>query len=737
MQTVRGRALADGPMAQAQVQFLRADGTVLATVSTDAAGQFQANLPEAAARAVASANGRTFASEHLSEPVMITPLTDLVAGYHGAHPEKSLAEAEAAVKGYLRLPAHHDVRYHLVLDSPRPGFAVRNYLASGIPQADIIQSIDNPTNPKVPNAVFSLDGKKYWEQEGIQLGVAVVTTLLQIEGLPFGALVGWAVNLIEGQFGGTSQFGQLAQAIEALAKEIDQVYLALRDEIDKVGVENQVALTNSAKASIDTQELAFRTILSQGSSLQIQQQLAANVTSADFVQQIDALYLALTGPTGLLHNFAGLYGVSSATYYRNAEQFANMNGVFTLYASYQTRAIRLIVEGYHSLARPNPGLAQAFYDKYCFNLADEATQIPQPLDSDDVVYVRPTGLIFYRKVMPQDTYDDAQNKARVFREAGYTGWRVATRDDLYGLVQPHGADTHKARIDELKGHGFDFSTLNPDFPTWVGIDARSPHERAFNLDNPEDNSNGIMNTWDVNAQPYILVCNASEQPDAVLPALTELVGVKLRAEGNRVLATGTVQGNDGKRDSRGHYGGFQRDLDWTDLCSYATSDSLTLRVQNPPASGNHTTAPNYAPPVPLGAGFLTWYQPGTNVTVTATGRNPFGADMPAHVGTVTLTNTTASTATLQKLLLGPAGLLIDTPTASVPLSVIGFYSDGSSRYLAEGVTFTTSYTAARVRVVQRDNVLLLFDGDATAPDFTVTATAGNVTGTLNVTTAVP
>lgn len=734
-QQVVGRALLDEPIANGTVTFLRADGTPIPTdrpVVTDGSGIFRAQLNgfSGGFRASVTAGNESYASEYEAPPgddemVVITPLTNLVAVHHAAHPGTSLAASEAAVRTWLRLPAEQSVRRHMVTTT-RAGFHVGKYLqaargASNYAQ-QVVASIDgNVTVPRIPNALFAGNLAQFWTQEGTQLGVAVVTTALAFAKVPVGPLIGWVVGIIEGQFGGGgegAEFQALAQEIEEVAQEIFNAFKELSREVQRTSLQNLYESTSKATAEIDAARGSLTALLTAGATATQKDAFAQNVTANEFLAHPGDIYNKLNGSAGLLQRAAVLYGLAATPYYTNSAHYSRVVQFFDRLAAYQTRGTQIIVDGFHSLSLPlATNQAQTYYDNYLYYIASEATQVPQPLDSDEVIYVRSKGLIFYRHVFAPQSYDDAQVTAALFTEGRYANWRVATKEDLFCLIEPEGGA--RTSLKDLEGFGLDVKYAERATGLHViGADDPVEDRRGFYLDFPNYNDS-FPQDWDERARPFMLVCQVDEQDSALLPALTQVQSLKVESEGDRVRALAEVKAN----LPRGRT--YTKQLDYTNLVAWSVDKAGLVRVQNPPASANVTTYPDYGPPVPLGAGQLTWFGPG-NVTVTATAHDVFNPDRPLTNSTL-LSRASVPAARLLKVRLSPRGLVMNQTTANI--SLLGYYSDGQIRAV-NNVTFTTSIPQAQV-VMVGSQLQVDLTGRPPGPvfgNFTVTAQVPDDTG---------
>ena len=452
-----GRAVLDRPFAGATITFFTPEGTPIETagpIVADGVGFFQADLPGQVTdfRAVASANGESYASDYegfaASGLVMISPLTSIVAAHQDAHPTLTLAESEDAVRRYLELPPEQDLHFHMVLNAHRDGFNVARFLqqarANGLEAfvAKVVVSVDSVGSvppPPIPNAIFQNNQTQFWTNQGIQLGVAVVSTVLQVAGIPAGALIGWAVNLILDETQGSPEqkdFQALAQEIEALGTEIEEVYQALSQEIKEQTYTNSLNDQIAEISMIQTVREQLQDYLQNGTTASKQAALVATMTGTDFLSLLTDIHNAQMGigSGGLIRQLSSVVSLSELPFYSNTAQFNPLASEFNYFAGQQTAAVHLIAEGFHALPTPDPASARFWYDIYCKDVAIQASDLPQPLDSDEVVVHRTSGLIFYYQAMDKATLDEARDFAAHFRTGRFVNWRVATSQDVEALL---------------------------------------------------------------------------------------------------------------------------------------------------------------------------------------------------------------------------------------------------------------------------------------------------------------
>lgn len=800
-QSVVGQVNLERPVAGATVEFFRLDGTPIDTsrpVVTDVVGVFRANLAElpptflAVATTVQEGNTESYAAEveglnPSGEMVVINPLTNIVAAHHQQHPELSLTQSTRAVTAGLGLPSGHDPRFHLMQGSHRRGFDVPTYLrrARAVTRArtdgqgwntpfvaTVVGSLSTspgdqplivPTNPLFENASGT-----YWSKEGVQLGVAVVSTVLQLDGIPAGSLIGWSVNLLLGAGGSSAEqaaFQALANEIFQLGQEVEAVYANLSEEIDQTFFSGAALNLIERLAPIKALQQTYASYLSSGMTASQQQTLISQITSPAFTSLLPAIHdgqmgASGFGATGLLEAAGKLVHLGDRPFFSNVVHFRPLISEFTYFAGQQTSAVNLIVEAYHGQNPPNPELARRTYDQYCQNLATQATALPQPLDSDDVVYVRSAGLLFYRYVQGRATQQEAQQIASAFRSGHYTKWRVANSSDILALIDPE----RQYSIVDLKAAGFDFTATEAD-----------PNNRddsqyfiagndniSFRLDKgtgpifgvrqelavgPNDYPKEPENKWDDYHYCWMLVADASDQDPSLLPALGQLTSLQVvSGPGSTAHAWGTLTINHTRHFTpyilfdRVNDVGFDTStgsvsgIDVTSLVSWASSDPSILRVQNLPASDTGIRLPTTPSNLNFGPGVLTWVAPGS-ADVIATTRLPLSAGLPTIIGSVSLTNNSVPPAELQTVLISPKNTVINAAPSVTSLFLGGFYSDGTSRNLAEAA-WTTSIPEARVVSIAGRNQLNL-SARPSADSFTVTATVNGRSDTATFYVNIP
>ena len=800
-QRLVGQVNLDRPVAGATVEFFRLDGTPIATsgpVVTDITGVFRANLAERSATFLSVASSveggvtEAYAAEveglnPTSEMVFINPLTNLVAAYHREHPELSLAESTRAVSAGLGLPPDHDPRYHLMQGSHRKGFDVPTYLrharAATRARTDgaawntpfvttVVRSLSSPSNDPpvvVPtNPIFESASGTYWSKEGVQLGVAVVSTALQLDGIPAGALIGWSVNLLLGGGGSNGEqaaFQALANEIFELGQEVEAVYANLSQEIDHAFFSAAALNLIEQLAPIKALQQTYSSYLSSGMTASQQQTLVSQLTNPAFTSLLPAIHdgqmgASGFGATGLLQAAGNLVHLRDRPFFSNLAHFQPLMSEFTYFAGQQTSAMNLIVEAYHGQVPPNPELARVTYDQYSRNLATQATALPQPLDSDDVVYVRSAGLLFYRYVHGRATQHEAEELASAFQVGHYTKWRVANSSDILALIDPK----RQFSIDELKAAGFDFTATEAD-PT------NRDHSHYFiagndNISFPLDKGTGPIfgvrrevagpngnpaqepeNKWDDYHYCWMLVADARDQDPSLLPALGQLTSLEVvSGPGDTVRAQGAFNVNhtdyaapyiwNNQINDVGFKTGTQvvSGIELTSRVSWASSNPSILRVGNLPANNTGVRLPTTPSALNFGPGVLTWLAPGST-DVTATAHLPFADGLPTLTGSLSLTNNSVPPAELQAVLISPKNSIITAAPSVTSLYLVGFYSDGTSRNLTEA-TWTASQPQARVVSLAGETQLDL-SARPSASSFTVSATVNGRSDTATFYVNIP
>ncbi len=780
-----GRVETEAPLVGANISFFQADGTPLPTSSPVVslqAGAFQADLPGSPRdfQVVATLGDESYASAYRNyngEGLVVNPLTNLVAAHHQAHPGLELAASEAAVKNFLQLPAEHDTRHHLVR-GPRPGFHVGKYMAQARSQGHallvsrLVTAIDGGSSG-VSAAQFRDTQTPFWITNGAQLGVSVLSTIFDVEGETDSSyLLGWGISLVAADVSGSDSdaFLALAQALAQLGQEIADMTTALVAELTRASFITIATETIDQLSLIPTLQDSVEDFLANQGTPDQAQALAQQLTATQLTQLlgvIDTAQLgdASIGSPGLIASALSVLQLSSDFYSNGARYYPVVTEV-NYFAGQMTAAIGLIVEGFHALSPPDLATAQAFYQQYRQSVAQQVAFQPLPLASDDLVYVRSKGLIFYRHVQPKATYEDAIQKAAGFTVGPYNRyWRVANTSDICGLLDKR----QNYSIATLKAAGFDFAATeaNPsnrdNSHYFIGMLNNRPERAEFvcgSLNLGVENISNIRYAWfytqshvrrsDVawnqgDHNPYLLVTDAAVQDPSLIPALGELRSLEAVAgPGNSLRAQAAFRVNwltylDPPSDTNGAddlYNLKTADFpptDVTDHVYWSSSDATKLIIQSAP-SAPVQVLPSTPSQVTFKPGFYNWLQSGT-VNVTATWFDAFNNLRPTQA-TRTITNTSVPAAQLTGLRIGPRELILNSTSGGTTLNVLGVYSDGSGQLLSSGVTWSTSIPQASVVQVAGQYALSLSSRPA-GSSFTVTARSGSVTDTATYYVNIP
>lgn len=782
-QVVFGRVQLDRPFADATVTFRTLDGTTIETlgpVTTMGDGTFRAEFREVPQRFVAVATGfpvaggpqETYESEYdgidpAQEQVVITPLTSLVVSFHDQNPDLSYAEADQAVREQLNLPAHQTTRYHMVNGAHRRGFSVTRFLenarAGNPKQGETISALTTVTYDDVDPVTVDDSGSSDWASAGAQLSIAVISDVLQdFAGLAGTAVISWTSALLDTD----EDFTEVADLLEDISEEITEVYDDLSEEITDATFTESVAALNDELGTITATVDLLVDYQQNGDASEAEvDELLEECTETSYLGLLATIHNAQLGTdsaTGLMAELISLQDLDDVIFYSNTKTYNPIASEFNYYAGFETQLINTILEGFHGQTPPEAQTAQNWYDTYAEYVQIQEGLVPLPLDSDNVIGHRASGLIFYATEQSADTYENAVAKADSFTEAGYTNWRVATYADLYVLLynrEPDSASTKSFEkptisIDDLEDAGFtlvqhsnpinygsysyvvgaEYSAYEPGIKKVAGqsdyCDCAGLYELSVG-DQYEGLAVGV-GWWKEtgNKLPYFLVCDAVDQDVSLRAAMGTLTGMFLTlSDDDQMRAFGTYDLN---FMADGLYYVNTPLPELTEVVAWSSSDTSVLRVQNQPTSATGVTTLTTTPDINVGAGAITWLGAGS-VTVTASLYDPWSSDLTQYTATYDLTESSSdyTAPTLESILITPASLTF-TATGNTEVWATGFYSDGTSATLTD-VTWMSSISDAHVTESGNDEFFLFLDAiPSGVSSFTLTATSSGVSGTLTV-----
>lgn len=746
--TVHGRVVLAEPLANATLRFERPDGTPLAIsgdTQTNEAGSFGTEIPPDARdfRVTASRDGEAYATEVRNFEgglVVVSPLTNLVAARLQTHPGESLEQAQAAVRKFFGMADEADLSEVMVQTSSRPGFQAEPYLeaarAAGNQSQDgvspfvgsLLQAMDSGL---LPNFVYGKDKK--WVEFGTNLGISLVTSVAQSADVPFAPVIGWALSLLANDFfGKDNPFAQVDAELAALAAEIKHVEDQVTKEIQKDAYSVNLNTALNGLTGLSGLKDEFRFSLQGGLSYAGRQALAQKLTRPENLNYITLINQDQLGDglgPGLLGQAAQRYGMAGLSYFCNQYPFDPMFQEFGYFAGQETLATGLVVEGFHSLDPPDTTSARNWYDRYKEGVSLAATAVPQPLPSDDLFWIKRAGILFYRHAEGARTYGEAKKYAAAFKLGGYTGWRVASYADIDGLLG-NGGDI--ATPEQLEGAGLDLKAMrkaNSAGHLEFGSDAPNLGGIEGDLYHPTEFLGGLAQEWH-GKKSFFLACDVPEAGsiERLLP-LGELTQLSLESTSSGVKAIGTltvVRHKQGLEVETKTFPG----LDVTEFVSLSSSDPDILRVQNAPYAEGALEP--LTPPfeVNLEPGGVTWLRNGT-VTVTATAFQPFQPNLPRLTASLKLSNQNVPAPTLEMVRLGPKEVTLNNLPTVLPLSLLGFFSDGTSEVL-KGASFTTSLPAHVEIVTLGDQVNLVLKSNP-GPGVTSFTVKGTAQGKSNTT----
>lgn len=761
---VWGRVVLDRPLGGATVELFDLQGQLLGQTTTDASGRFKFAAVPRDFRVVASGANEAYAADYRefdgTRQMVVNPLTNLLATYRDRHPEVPAAEARARIKRYFGMPPEHELETHMVQGSRRPGFSVRRYLE----QARASQRSDSGATTFVAGLVEDIhtgnrtrargfsESAADWLQGASDLGAAVgAISVARILGGGFTGpsqlLIGWVLNsVLDGLFSPTSSVALQLQTIlndlGALANEVNQDDQALLQQISTQGALSDIAVINTSVTNY---------LAAVGSAPS-----AANVVSNQFALQ--------TALTDLASRVGGTLTTDAilSTVVRNATQsqgsatwlplLANTNsigsvtfGAFNAYANLQTQGIQMLVDILHAQTVPQVNLATVAYDAYCQALTSQQNLIPRPLDTDNVIFHPPTGLIFYKHILAADTPPNAMTFAATFQEGNYRNWRVMTLLDMTMWLQggpPYNGAQGVSGITatDLQNWGFDITNLaySADFnfsPSdntpkayWGVIDcggnytncpSGGPQSYFFGSGGIDGGGGGVP--WGLGQesllpyQPYVLVCDAGSQDRALLRDLGQPTGLSvdpgLLPAGLQAYATYTLN-----RVTDAYTIVPQTfSVSVTDRVAWSVNPSSPVRIQtwpagaaSPPAFTNSTTPPGFVGP--YGPGLTTFYSTtDANTTITNATATITGSLGSLNQTVSVLVNPSASPSAGLNLSVGPrvlTGVRI-TPrsqfygtgsqpasgNANYPYTVTAYFLDGTFSPVTSNITWSITNTA--------------------------------------------
>lgn len=746
--TVQGRVILEQPLADARLTFERPDGTVIADGQTNEAGSFGSELPAEVRdfRVTARRDGESYATEVRNFDgtlVVVSPLTNLAAARVRTHPGESLEEAEAAVRRFLGLSADSDLGEAMVQTSNRPGFQARRYLeearATGNQSQDgvspyvgeLLAAMDSGF---LPNFIYGKDKK--WVVLGTNVGIALVTSVAQSADVPFAPVIGWALSLLASDFfGKDNPFAQVDAELAELASEIQHVEGQLVKEIKKDTYSENLNTAILSLTSLAGLKDRFSNSLQMGLSYADKQALAKDLTTPEtlnFITLINQNQLGDGLGPGLLGQAAQRYELAGLSYYCNQTPFDPMDQEFEYFASQETLAAALIVEGFHTLDPPDTTSARNWYDRYKEGVSLAASAVPQPLPSDDLFWIKRGGVLFYRHAEGARSYEDAKKYAAAFKLGGYSGWRIASYSDIDFLLAN---GDHFATPEALESAGFDLAALKKSH---LKFGSTAPNLGAIEGDfsDPAGFLGGFPQEWH-GQKSFFLACDVPDDASHIerLVPLGELTKLSLEPTSTGVRAIGTLTVVRHKQGVEVETKSFPG-LDVTEFVSLSSSDPDLLRVQNAPYAQGALQP--LTPPfdVNLRPGGVTWLHSGT-VTVTATAFQPFQPNLPRLTATLKLSNQDVPAPRLEMVRLGPKEVTISNAPTTLPLSLTGFYSDGTSRALTGG-TYTTSLPQVEIVTLgDQTQLVLKSDPGPAVTSFTVTGTAEGKSNTTKFVLKLP
>lgn len=723
--TVRGQVLLDQPAVGAEILFFAPDGTPLPTlgpVVSKEAGLFVGQLlvPVADFRVVARLNGEAYAADYrgyqVGEHMAITPLTNLVSAYMSAH-STSLEASSVAVRALLGLPETFDLRHDMAVSTQRSGFVASNYLAEarasgqnasqdGIssfavsylsrtpaPQAD-------PQYPEVPgpsNAIFESAQAKLATAQALQLGVAVITSVLQFVGVPGVPVIGWALTIFTGDVFGDPQqimLRAISEEIKMLSQELSQVQDAIEKDILLTSFNRQYGASYSQEISyFQARALTLQQSFSISTSNTVSN-ITTDLTSTTTLSHLQSVHdtlMSAAGVPGLLQQAETLVQLNQNPFYCNATRYSPIQQVFLVFYAIQSMGIRVIVEGFNGSTPSQPNSARLWFERFQTNAAGQASMIPQPMVNDQLIYQRNSGHLFFQNSMPPQPHPGpAETATKKLRVGPFKYWRVATQGDYKHLF---GDDRFGIDLNQLRNQeNFKMSSSpnnnnsNYRYGTDEGyvleLDKGFPYVAyVFNRDDDTlwvDSGDNL---------PYMVVADLqrsfnelhSSQPEIFLPmARLQSLRIENVAGEGRLRALGNYSLEiDGRSQA-------MNDVDITHLVQWSSTNSA-LGIQNAPAS-NKIQRLSTTPAIRFGPGVYTWHGNG-EATVTASLFDSFDPALKVFSADLKLTQQNY-TPQIASILISPKRpRTLGVPTVS-DLYPIVFYQDGSSAQAVNNISWS-------------------------------------------------
>ena len=472
--TVIGRVVLDEPVTGAEIAFEDLQGAPLSSdgVFSQTGGSFVARnvllTPEFRVTATEAGNPQIAGQELNSswsadgrigpEAVIINAVTTLISAYRRAHPELSLAEAEARVKAYLGIPSEVDIRWQLD-GQPSASFshsAFREQAAAAGGVDSFIQQLVEEIDRGETRSI-ALDEEAGGFGTNVLAGiVGNITTGIVGDAVDFG--FGQLASVLGWNFGTSAKLRQIANQLNQISTQIDELQTTVNE--DAAAAQLTVAY-NKVEDDISPLRAPNSTLIEQGQAADPKgvpaspipgvQDLLATLGTLDAEGAIDNIGQDLMHPGGTLPGQDNVLAQLLAWQMLNAGVGPNvyepvilsetimapLGSAFNYYSGWMTQAVSLSTES--AFGTSGGQIAHALWvgamdrqRKAQQYVKGWEIQIPQAMDKVVVDYG--TGLMYWKYFEPSGTRDDAY-EGQCTRQGfyGYNNWRLGHGSDLKKL----------------------------------------------------------------------------------------------------------------------------------------------------------------------------------------------------------------------------------------------------------------------------------------------------------------
>lgn len=488
-----GRVLLDVSAAGAAVEAV---GTG-SRDTTDATGGFALSVPSGPLLLVATVDGaryRRVLAAPLTHAAYVNAVTNLVALYLETHRDVPVAEAEARVKAFLRIPPGVDAAYG-VEELPGSPFSHRVFLAEAAANGGVesfSRTLAGQVDGGPPRAFVSEASKAWWKDLGLQVAADLGTDVLT--GVARG-LVGWALSAMNVNLGEAGELRDLAAQIEqitaqtgqiqddvirafaagdlqSLTNTLEQDYTTPFDQLNKSYVDQLNSVTPTGLPRTPSQEL---TALVQSV---LDTDVLAFLAVLDDAMQGRNLSPCVTRLLAAQRNAQVGAGMGDSLIVVENGSIATMAAVYDYYASYQTLGFNMLAESVHVADAPAAGiqLARGFAVKFFADLKAQSLLVPVPW-KNRVVLDRGGSMwngTLQADVDGRSVLDYAPNGTYHWAGAGRSDWQLPTSqqvDRLSAMMKAgiYGPDlAAQGPGPALQELGFDVTGLGGHTKIWLG-----------------------------------------------------------------------------------------------------------------------------------------------------------------------------------------------------------------------------------------------------------------------------